>query len=219
MSKVSEKGLVQVLLLLLILVGIGLGVYLIQQQTALKSHASVTAPENSISLVGYFAEPRQAVPIENPEVNVIQNTDFGVDILVKTNPDAISTVSAKIKYDPAIFDIESVNSTTTRQSSIIKKWIKTLNDSSTGVIYLIGNISSPGYTNNPAEAGFVTRITLRANPGTTGKTSSLEFQEDGTTLLRSLNNQPIPQVIKRNLVVHITNSMGSVVNKAKSPSH
>ena len=205
----NQKGIVQVFLLILFLVGLGLGVYLIGRQTQLKSHASIGTPEDSISMVPYYGDESQAylLPVANPEVEDTAGTSFGVDILVKTTTEPINLVSTKIKYDPGTFSVNVLRDSTQRPT-FIKNWIEEENDETTGTITLSGGVPNPGFQSSASEAGLFARIIFKSREGTTGRTSNIEFLEDGTALYKNSDAQPITTFIKRSIAVKIGNFYG-----------
>lgn len=201
----SQKGFSQILLLAIILIGLGVGLYLVQQQTKLKSQASVVADENSISMVGSI-DPTDLseVPKLEPSVYVYPDKTFVVDLLVKTDTDPLNLVSARLKFPADILQVESVEKA---DKSVVKSWVENNFDNTTGEINLTGGIPNPGFKNEPKQAGLFSRIIFKAKPATAGKSVKLEFQEEGTALYSNVTSQAIPQVIKRSLRVDIVDKV------------
>lgn len=144
MSKLGQRGVIQLLVPLILLIGIITGVYLVVLGDPLKLFSKAapmlpSAPETSFELelekTGVSPFPDEATP-----TYITNGTTFRVDIYVRSDLEAANLFSAQVKYTSDTVDFVSVEKRDGQ--SFIKNWVNASSDN--GVVSLVGGVPNPG---------------------------------------------------------------------------
>lgn len=196
--KRSRKTLVAIIAMSLLVVLIPIGVFLQRERTQVKSQAAteekVQTPQTSISLLS------KSSPISDGSISV--------DVIIKSDLDALNLVSSKIKFDPTALKLEKIATSSAESAStnlfFVTKWLETSYDNQKGTISLVGGIPSPGVKTNLDSS--LSLATLIFTPLKTGSTSlSLE---DNSSIFRNSDNIDILKT-KNSLELNIDALPGS----------
>lgn len=117
-TRSNQSGFAHLLLILVLVASIAIGVYLVLQRTNLRSRAAVEPPETSLTLVGRYNNDDNIVKptagTSNPvggqgeSINVAPDGTFYVDLLVKSNIEAVNLISASIQYPKDLIKVVSM---------------------------------------------------------------------------------------------------------------
>ncbi len=206
----SQKGFIHVLLLIIMLVGLAVGVFLIQQQTKLRSQASLTGVESSLSLSGYLSENQSTGQVvDDPSVNVNFSDQLIVDVLLRANDQPVNLIIAQLQFpDFLIFDKFDLTPATGYKLDYLDSYVEG------NTIYLAVGTPTPGFKNNVGQAAVIAKIYFKVKPNTSlGSSQKLSFLAE-TAIYQDSDNQAVANLIQRPLNV----SVGQIAASSPIPS-
>lgn len=142
MPKLSERGVIHLLLPLILLLGIAGGVFLVTRGEPLKLLPKATvsgppSPQTSFTLL-----PDKSIYSKDSEIIV--------KVLVRSDTDPANLFVAKIMYDQEVLKLNKIDTA----SSFVKNWVEQSQDIP-GEISLVGGVSSPGIQTKTGEDAVV----------------------------------------------------------------
>lgn len=176
------KVILSTLSLLLLLATIPAGLYLISKPQDPRSRASSegVAPVQQLQS-GFFLESKKE------QWNGLE--EIAVSVIAKSETEAANLFSAQLLFDPKVLEVVKIASSSGTPNSIegdyfVKKWVEANFDNSTGLVSIVGGVSSPGLKTAPDSKSILATVTFRAKQ--TGETN-LNFS-DLSAIFRNSDN-------------------------------